>query len=139
MAVVLGFDFGMKWIGLAVGQSITQTATPLKTLSAREGMPDWEQIAALIQEWQPQALVVGIPLNMDGSEQPITQAAKQFATSLETRFHLPVFGVDERLTSWEAKQRLKKQGKTQQAWIEEVNGLAAVLLLEDWLALRKAF
>ena len=66
---LLGFDFGMKNIGIAVGQELTRTANPLTAIKARDGIPDWELIARLLQEWQPALLVVGLPLNMDGTEQ----------------------------------------------------------------------
>ncbi|HAW77355.1 MAG TPA: Holliday junction resolvase RuvX, partial [Alteromonas australica] len=79
---VLAFDFGTKSIGVAVGQEVTGTASPLAALKARDGIPDWQQIAALYEEWQPHLVVVGLPLNMDGSEQEMTQRAKKFANRL---------------------------------------------------------
>ena len=75
---VLGFDFGMKRIGMAVGQMITQQASPLDVLPARDGVPDWHALSKIIHEWQPQALIVGIPTHIDDSHQPITFAAKKF-------------------------------------------------------------
>src|SRR5437868_4556129 len=89
--VVLGFDFGTKRIGVAVGQSLTRTARPLAMLKAKEGSPDWNEVARVIAEWKPDALVVGFPLNMDGTEQPLTHRARHFAEQLELHFQLPVY------------------------------------------------
>lgn len=101
---LLGFDYGSSKIGVAVGQELTRSSTPLATLRNRGADPDWEAIARLIAEWRPAALVVGIPLNMDGSEQPMTAAARRFARRLEGRYGLPVYPADERLSSIEAGQ-----------------------------------
>ena len=92
---VLAFDFGTKSIGVAVGQEVTGTASPLAALKARDGIPDWQQIAALYEEWQPHLVVVGLPLNMDGSEQEMTQRAKKFANRLHGRFKVAVETCDE--------------------------------------------
>ncbi len=126
--MLLGFDFGMKYIGVATGQAITKTATPLTCLNATDGIPDWMEIAILIQTWQPDAIIVGIPLNMDGSSQELTHCATKFATRLRHKFNLPVHLVDERLSTWEAK---KLQGDKDLA---KVNATAAALLLEQWLS-----
>lgn len=122
---VLGFDFGMKRIGVAVGQSVTQTANPLTILKALDGVPNWQHIQTLIDQWHPHALIVGIPFNMDGSEQDTTKAAKRFAHKLQGRFNLPVHEVDERLTSIEAK-RITKPGVP-------LDAIAAKLIVETWL------
>jgi putative Holliday junction resolvase len=134
--IILGFDFGMKYIGVAVGQLITKTASPLPTLSAQDGIPDWTEIQSLIKQWHAQVLVVGIPLNMDGTEQPITFCARRFANRLHTKFCLPVYPVDERLTSWEAKNRsfaeLKQRNlKTSK---NNIHSLAAMILIEQWIS-----
>ncbi|OMH39567.1 Holliday junction resolvase RuvX [Motiliproteus sp. MSK22-1] len=130
--MILSFDFGTSRIGIAVGQAVTCTATPLKPVLAKEGTPDWNLIAALIDEWQPKSLVVGLPLNMDGSLCEMSYRARKFGNRLQARFHLPVYLVDERLTSHEAKGiHLSKGGK---ADFKEnsVDGLAAQLILESW-------
>ena len=131
--VLLGFDFGMKRIGVAVGQTVTKTARPLETIRAEQGVPTWNTIAKLIRTWQPQALIVGIPLNMDGTEQPITRAARQFEKELQKRFALPVFGIDERLTTKDARERLFIQGGYKALQNGQVDSLAAQLILETWL------
>ena len=126
---LLGFDYGRKRIGVAVGQQLTQSATALTTVRARDGKPDWEAINRLIAEWKPDALVVGIPYHMDGSEQDMTQAARRFCRQLGGRYRLPVHQVDERLTSYMAESTLTETGKLQQ----DIDPLAARLILEDWL------
>lgn len=100
---VLGFDFGTKSIGVAVGQQITASATPLLSIKAVDGIPNWEEIAKLIQEWQPDLVVVGLPLNMDGTEQEMTHRARKFANRLNAKFGVKIFTQDERLTTTDAK------------------------------------
>jgi putative Holliday junction resolvase len=132
--ILFGFDFGMKRIGVAVGQTVTQTARPLATLQAKQGVPQWETLTQLIQKWRPDAFIVGIPLNMDGTEQPLTQAAQQFADRLRERYALPVHGMDERLTSVEAKARIFSEGGYKALKNTEIDSVAAQLILQNWLA-----
>ena len=131
---VLGFDFGKKRIGIAIGQCLTHTATPLTTLTSRDNKPDWEGIQALINEWRPDALVVGIPCHMDGTEHEMTQAAQRFVRQLEGRHRLPVYTMDERLTSAEAEASLreapKKKRRRDKAAIDTI---AAQVILQSWL------
>lgn len=130
----LGFDYGTRQIGVAVGQSLTGSAEPLRELRARDGVPDWEQIARLISEWRPDALVVGLPLNMDGSPSEMSARAEKFARRLQGRFGLPVHCIDERLSTFEAKQSLRDCGRTPTSYRDNpVDSLAAVLLLQTWL------
>ena len=128
---VLGFDFGTQRIGVAVGQEQTHTASALVTLAAREGQPDWSRVEALIKQWRPAAFVVGLPLMMDGSEQEITPRARRFGNRLHGRFGLPVFFVDERLTSKEAGMRIRERGER----IEQgsLDREAARIIIEIWL------
>jgi putative Holliday junction resolvase len=132
--ILFGFDFGMKRIGVAVGQTVTKSANPLQTLQANKGIPQWDILTKLINKWRPDALIVGIPLNMDGTEQPLTQAAQKFAASLRDRFKLPVYGMDERLTSVEAKARLFSEGGYKALKNAEIDSIAAQLILQNWLA-----
>jgi putative holliday junction resolvase len=129
--VLLGFDFGSKRIGVAVGQELTRTATALETLKSRDGGPDWDSITRLIKEWQPDALVLGLPLNADGSEHETTRLARRFGNRLTGRYNLPVFTIDERLSSVEAERILSEKGRFDK---EEVDKLAAQIILESWLA-----
>ena len=131
--IVLGFDFGMKRIGVAVGQAITKSARPLITLKANQGIPQWEVLNKLIKTWQPDALVVGIPLNMDGTEQPLTQAAYAFSNELQQRYELPVYGMDERLSTKDARERLFNQGGYKALQKGQVDSVAAQLILQNWL------
>ena len=101
----LAFDFGLRQIGVATGQTVTSTATALGVVDARAGAPQWHQIDKLIEEWQPDALVVGLPLNMDDSESEMSGLAREFADELRGRFGLAVHLADERLSSREAQAR----------------------------------
>ncbi len=131
----MAFDYGTRQIGVAVGQTLTGSAEPLTNLRARDGVPDWDQLARLIREWQPNVLVVGLPLNMDGSASDMSERAARFARRLNGRFQLPVETVDERLSTFEAKQHLKDQGRTPSSYRDDpVDSLAAALLLQTWLS-----
>lgn len=130
---LLGFDFGLKYIGVAIGQTYTRTAHPVTTLAAHNGIPQWDEVTKLIQTWRPNALVVGIPLNMDGTEQPITHAARKFSTELATRYQLPVHTMDERLSTVEARARLFEQGGYKALQKKAIDSMAAQLILESWM------
>jgi putative pre-16S rRNA nuclease len=130
--ILLAFDFGLRRIGVAVGQRITQSATPLPALAARKGQPSWAQIAELIAQWQPDLLLVGLPYQMEGGEQAISFAARRFADQLKERFQLPVSLVDERLTTREAKRQLADSGIKYQDY-PSIDSYAAKLILESWL------
>lgn len=133
-SILIGFDFGMKRIGVAIGQSVTRSARPLDTIQAKEGQPNWHAIEKLIQKWVPDALVVGIPLNMDGSEQAMTQHARHFVQALVQRFNLPVYEVDERLTSKAAREHLFAEGGYKALQGGQVDRVAAQFILEHWFA-----
>ena len=130
MQTLLGFDFGKQRIGVAVGQSITGTATALCTLHARNRQPEWDRISELINQWQPDALIVGLPLHADGSDSDITRAARRFARQLEERCRLPVHTMDERLSSHAAEQ-LQRQDKA--AAKAGTDAIAAMIILQNWL------
>jgi putative Holliday junction resolvase len=129
---VLGFDFGTKSIGVAVGQEITSSASPLQALKARDGIPNWDHIEAVIDEWQPDLVVVGLPLNMDGTPQPVTFAAKKFANRIASRYGLPVETQDERLSTVDARAQLFAQGGYKNLTKGNVDNLSAKLILESW-------
>lgn len=112
LRLILGFDYGTKQIGVAVGQVITGQARELCTLKAQNGIPDWNQVEALIKEWKPDAVVVGLPLNMDGTPSDMCLRAEKFARRLNGRYNLPFYTHDERLTTFEAKgERLVRGGR----------------------------
>lgn len=131
----IGFDYGEKKIGLAVGQTLTATASPLDIINHVVMEPDWLKIAAVIKTWKPKALIIGIPLNMDGTEQAVTIKARQFAADLKKKFNLDVFEVDERLTTNEARRIHKDlfsvQNKRKPK--KQVDSIAAAIILESWL------
>jgi len=130
---VLGFDFGLKRIGLATGQIITGTASPLTTLQAVNQSPDWSGIEKHIRQWDPDALIVGIPYLLDGGETDITRAARNFSRELERRFELPVFTVDESLSSFEAEQQLRQDTKIDKHNKHEIDKMAAAIIVQSWL------
>jgi putative Holliday junction resolvase len=131
-AIILGFDFGLRHIGTAVGQTTTKTATPLCVLKARNGHPNWEEVDRLLQEWKPTALVVGLPIDMEDAPQ-ILQAAEAFMQALQKRYPLPVHGIDERLSTKEAREHIFAKGGYRALQKVSVDCYAAKLILESWL------
>lgn len=129
----IAFDYGLKSIGVAVGQMITGTASPLSALKAVDGIPQWQIIGDIFEEWQPSKLLVGLPLNMDGTEQEITQRARKFANRLHGRFGLPVYTHDERLSTVDAKARLFELGGFKKLSKEKVDSVSACLIYESWI------
>jgi putative Holliday junction resolvase len=131
--VYLGFDFGYKRIGVAVGQRLTCSASPLPTLDAKQGIPDWNVLKKVILQWNPQALIVGLPTCIDDSELYTTSAARRFAKQLRKHVTLPVHLVDERLSTVEARGQLFEQGGYRKLKKTEIDGIAACVILEQWL------
>ena len=132
---IIAFDFGLRRIGVAVGQQVTNSASPLETVNNSEGGPDWQRIETIVREWRPQRLIVGIPMHADGSPSAIGNAVRKFIEALG-RFDLPVEAVDERYSSIEAEAALKSQreeglrGRISKAAIDSA---AATLIAERWL------
>lgn len=127
---LLGFDFGKQRIGVAVGQLVTGTATALRTLQSRDGRPDWNTISDLINEWQPDTLVVGLPLHANGEESETSLAARKFARQLEGRYRLPVHTMNEYLSS-QAAQELQQQNR--QTDKTGIDAISAQIILQNWL------
>jgi putative Holliday junction resolvase len=123
---LLCFDYGHKRIGVAVGQQVTGTASALEIVLVRHGRPDWDRIGALMREWGPGAVIVGTPLNMDGTRQPATDAADRFARRLAGRFGIRVHRVDERLTTFVARKAIAPG--------ERADAEAARIMLESWMS-----
>jgi len=121
--VIFGFDYGTHHIGLAVGQGVTQTASPLTILPAKQGIPNWDTLSKLVLEWSPDRFIVGLPINMDETDSPMSARAIKFARRLSGRFDLPYEMIDERLSSVEARALSAKA---------RVDDLSAVLILETW-------
>ena len=124
---VIGFDFGSHSIGVAVGQTLTQMATPLEAIKNN----DWKRIEKLLNEWRPQHLVVGLPLNMEGAEQAMSARAHRFGRQLEGRFGIKTTLIDERLTTREAYQMAIEAGRKKTK--TEIDSLSALLITESWL------
>jgi putative Holliday junction resolvase len=128
----MAFDFGTRRIGVASGQEILGTGQAVAMLPARDGVPEWGQIEALLKEWQPDLVLVGLPLNMDDTENDMCARARKFGKRLHGRFHVLVEMVDERLTSFEAKGEVMAQGGSRDYGQHGVDDRAAVLILETW-------
>ena len=121
--LIMGFDFGTSRIGVAVGQKITASANPIAQVAARDGKPDWDALDQLIEEWQPAMFIVGLPLNMDDSVSEMATAAERFARRLEGRYQIPYEMMDERLSTFEAREHE----------VNDVDSMAAALILQSWL------
>ena len=130
----MAFDFGLRQIGVATGNRLLGTTSALPILRARDGAPRWEEVQQLLDEWQPALLLVGDPLNMDGSESELGAMARRFARRLHGRFGLPVEMADERLSSHEAKSLGREQGHGGDYRKEPLDSYAAELILRSWLA-----
>jgi putative Holliday junction resolvase len=129
---VLGFDFGKKYIGVAVGQELTGSASALGSIKAKDGIPNEMELTKFIKEWQPDYLVVGLPLNMDGSEQQLTLDAKKFGNRLSNKFALKVEFQDERLTTADAKERLFAEGGYRNLKKDNIDAESARLIIESY-------
>ncbi len=137
MSCLFGFDVGTRLIGVAVGNRLTASARGLAAVPVRDGEPDWAKLDALRGEWLPETLVVGLPVNDDGSEQPMTRTARRFATRLGERYGLPVVFADERNTSQEAARRFagaRAAGLKKRSDAATIDAEAAAVILEAWLA-----
>ena len=137
MSCALGFDVGRKRIGVAIGHPLTGLARPLDVLTMRDGTPDWTRLDAHVADWSPAALVVGLPLTLDGGEQPASRLARRIAENMAARYALPVALVDERHSSREAAVRFaaqRAQGLRRRRDAERIDADAAAVILERWLA-----
>ncbi len=127
---IMSFDFGTQKMGMAFGQTLTQTAEPLGLFPMHDGIPQWEALMQVVFTWQPDLCLVGLPLNMDGTESDLSRRARKFARRLKHRLNKPVWMIDERLSTREARatlQELDKRGKRHSA-----DAFAAVMLVECW-------
>jgi len=129
---VIGFDFGKKYIGVAVGQEITGSASPLGSIKANDGIPHWDSLGSYLKEWQPDIIVIGLPLNMDGSEQQLTKDAKKFGNRIAGRFGIKVEFQDERLTTADAKEQLFARGGYKNLKKDNIDAESARLIIESF-------
>lgn len=129
----LAFDYGTQRIGVAFGQSLTGTAKAIRVLKAKDGIPDWNEIKSLIDEWSPDVFVVGLPYNLDGSQSALLLRAVKFANRLNGRFNKPCYGMDERLSSHEAAEQVFK-GNSGTKKRTAIDDIAAQIILQNWFA-----
>jgi putative Holliday junction resolvase len=129
---VLGFDFGEKRVGVAVGDLSLGIAHPLATIAAEDNARRFGEIQKLIAEWRPTRLVVGMPMHPDGTEHELTRLSRRFAHRLEGRFRLPVSLVDERFTSTAAESRLRESGARRESIRKSLDEAAACEILQSW-------
>ncbi len=135
MSTILCFDFGLVRTGVAIGNTITKTATPEYTLISKNNKPDWDNITRLINTWKPSQLVVGLPTELDGSDSPLKPAITRFCNQLNGRYNLPVAQENEQFTSIEAAQRLKEtrqRGRKKKVSKEDVDQISATIILENY-------
>jgi len=131
---LIAFDFGTKNIGVAVGQNYTKTANNLKSVKTIKGAPDWNAIKTILLKWEPSLIIVGNPLNMNGTKQKLTKQVEKFAHSIKTNFNVPVYLHDERLSTIEAKSILFKNNGYRGLTKNNIDSLSAAIILESWLS-----
>ncbi|CAI8361728.1 MAG: Putative pre-16S rRNA nuclease [Cellvibrionales bacterium UBA7375] len=132
----MAFDYGLRQIGVAHGQTLTANAEGIGILQASDGVPNWDDVKAMLNEWKPNLILVGLPLNMDGSESELSRLARKFARRLQGRFNVDALMVDERLTSQDAKSSLRDPSsnkKSNKIDLTKIDHLAAALILQSWL------
>jgi putative Holliday junction resolvase len=133
--VLLAFDFGLKRIGVAVGQTTTRTANPLAVVASSSGT-DWQRISELVEEWRPRGAVVGLPLDAEGQDTEMSRAARRFGAELEKRYSIAVYFADERLTSRQAESQfaaMRARGELRRKSAARLDAMAAKIILENWL------
>ena len=132
----MAFDYGLRQIGVAHGQTLTANAEGIGILQASDGVPNWDDVKAMLNEWKPNLILVGLPLNMDGSDSELSRLARKFARRLQGRFNVDALMVDERLTSQDAKSSLRDPSsnkKSNKIDLTKIDHLAAALILQSWL------
>ncbi|AKC59821.1 Holliday junction resolvase RuvX [Blochmannia endosymbiont of Polyrhachis (Hedomyrma) turneri] len=131
--IVMGFDFGLKNIGIAVGQQLTYTAQPITTLQTKKYQPNWDIMKKIFNIWQPKIFIVGLPININGTNQPLTYLTYEFSKMLHKTFDLKVIMQDERFSTIEARSRLFKYHGFRSLKPNQINSISAVIILESWL------
>jgi len=127
----LCFDYGTQKIGVAFGQSVSATAKPVSVIKAIDGIPNWNTVSKLVEEWKPDLFVVGMPYNLDGTPSEFSPRAIKFANRLSGRFNIPAFGMDERLSSKAAIEKVREESCTNKN-VAEIDDIAAQIILENW-------
>lgn len=137
MSYAFGFDVGSRLTGIAIGNTFTADARALSTVTVNEDGPDWNRLDALHREWLPETMVVGLPLTLEGAEQPASRRARRFAAQLQERYGVPVILIDERHSSQEAAQRFavaRAAGLKRRRDAASIDAEAAAVILERWLS-----
>ena len=128
---IVAFDFGTKKIGVAVGQTSTYTSSPLQIILSKDNKVNWNEIMILLNEWKPDLIIVGKPLNMDGTDSDIMKEVEKFYIKLKRNYVADFVYIDERLTTFEARQILEEKN------VEKVDANAAKILIDNWFSLNK--
>ena len=129
---IMAFDFGTQKMGMAIGQSTIESATPLPLFAMKDGIPDWNQLLKLVREWQPNLFLVGLPLNMDDSESELSARARKFARRLRHQTNIETWMVDERLSTRAARDELSHYHAQGRGKKLSADSLAATLFIESW-------
>mgnify|MGYP001462018949 FL=1 len=132
MPLALGFDYGLSRIGVATGQTLTQTASPLTALPAQNGTPQWETVEQLLVEWKPDVVIIGLPLHQDGTMSDMAARAKKFGQRIHGRFGVRVAFIDEYESTHEAREHLNYSGKASDQ-DGKLDATAASIILARWL------
>ena len=130
--VIVAFDFGLKHIGMAVGQEITNTAQTFYSLKAESGEPNWDELDIIVRDWQPKLFVVGNPINMDGSDSDMKEKSDKFSNLIRQRYNIPVELMDERLSTREARERMKFDSGHFVDASADTHQISAQIILESW-------
>jgi len=130
--VIVAFDFGLKHIGMAVGQEITNTAQTFYSLKAESGEPNWDELDIIVRDWQPKLFVVGNPINMDGSDSDMKEKSDKFSNLIRQRYNIPVELMDERLSTREARERMKSDSGHFVDASADTHQISAQIILESW-------
>ncbi len=129
--IVMAFDYGLRNIGIAIGQNITKSASTFYALKAKEGKPDWIKLDTIVEEWQPDLFIVGDPFNMDGTKSNFQKRISKFSSELKKRYEISVHMMDERLTTKEAKERINNESNGLNGSVNK-HSISAQIILEDW-------
>ena len=130
--VIVAFDFGLKHIGMAIGQEITNTAQTFYSLKAQSGEPNWDELDIIVRDWQPKLFVVGNPINMDGSDSDMKEKSDKFSNLIRQRYNIPVELMDERLSTREARERMKSDSGHFVDASADTHQISAQIILESW-------
>ena len=135
--IVMAFDFGTKNIGIAIGQEITNSSQTFYTVKANEGEPEWTQLDKVVFDWNPKLFIVGDPLNFDGSESDMKEKSDKFSNQIQKKYKIPVKLVDERLTTKEAKERIKEEVSMSFRSSADIHQVSAQIILESWFRISR--